>query len=340
MEKYYLGKNISNFKGVVVTSVSRGGPSVRISDNNLEEMRLSAEAISTYSVAPESVMVTHDVVLAIPNNANSEEVYNDDFAAVAEAAGKLFNCKEVSDCPYNAITPPNANKTEENIKSVCDSTVKDPDLAEYYEPVRVEGSIKCVTMCDSQHSDHKKCYNKGECKVYRSIGALCECQNVQSTWYLSDDCSLPIHKTAFYAGLSATLACLLVTVGVLTACMLINKQKQTQSRDMKEKLVNQWLNEDFKWSRPQSPAYTNNAAIHTGESSDYRQPLPVYQMNRPPTYNNNRQPSSSAGMDSQPHNTSFFNDGYAQPAPSTLPLREFSSNQQFMINRIRTSWDV
>lgn len=32
---------------------------------------------------------------------------------------------------------------------------------------------------------------------------------------------------------------------------------------MKEKLVNQWLNEDFKWSRPQSPAYTNNGKFVT-----------------------------------------------------------------------------
>ncbi|KAG8006365.1 hypothetical protein GBF38_005635, partial [Nibea albiflora] len=280
-------------------------------------MRLSAEAISISRDALEGVRVTHEVVLALPNNASSDEMYNNDFAAVEDAAENLFNCTGGYISHYTYFFSP----------AVCDSTVTDPDLAIYYEPVRVEGSVKCVTMCDSRHSDHKKCYNKGECNVYRSVGALCKCQNVQSTWYLSDDCSLPIHKTAFYAGLSATLACLLVTVGALTAYMLINKQKQTQSRDMKEKLVNQWLNEELKWSRPQSLAYTNNAAIHTGESSDYRQPVPVYQLNQPPTYHNDRQPRSSAGMDSQQHNTSFFNDGYAQPARSALPLREFSSNQ-------------
>lgn len=54
------------------------------------------------------------------------------------------------------------------------------------------------------------------------------CRNVGATWYLGNDCRLPILMTAFYIGLSVTLACLMVTVGALTAYVLINKQKQTR----------------------------------------------------------------------------------------------------------------
>lgn len=58
--------------------------------------------------------------------------------------------------------------------------------------------------------------------------ALFRCQGIDSIWYLGDSCAYPIQKTAFYAGLSATLAFLLVTVGAMAAYVLINKQRQTQ----------------------------------------------------------------------------------------------------------------
>ncbi|XP_023270922.1 G8 domain-containing protein DDB_G0286311-like [Seriola lalandi dorsalis] len=50
MEAYYREKKIANFKEVLVTRVSRGGPLGRLSDNTVEQMRLSDEAMATYSV--------------------------------------------------------------------------------------------------------------------------------------------------------------------------------------------------------------------------------------------------------------------------------------------------
>ncbi|GAA6231001.1 mucin-2-like isoform X1 [Lates japonicus] len=226
--------------------------------------------------------------------------------------------------------------------AVCEELVNDPDVAEFYEPVPVHGVITCVTICNSLHSRPKTCYNKGTCRVYRDMGPLCECRAVNSTWYLGNDCRFPIQRTAFYAGLSVTLAFLLVTVGALTAHVLINNHKQTQRRDIKEKLVNQWFNEDFKWSRSNSPLDAYNAggyrnpsfphkdsASHRKDPGDYRRPV------------DNRLSSSSASMfpslqTAHRHDTPRSNGSVA------LPLRDLSSNLPMRISRprIRTSWDA
>ncbi|XP_026148353.1 uncharacterized protein LOC113121775 isoform X2 [Mastacembelus armatus] len=177
---------------------------------------------------------------------------------------------------------------------------EDVDIAQYYEAVPIYGKIKCVNICHRQHSHHKQCYNKGICRVYLSTGPFCECQHVDVTWYLSDDCSLPIKTTAFYIGLSVTFACLLVIVGVLTAFLQRNKQQQKRKRDIREQLVNQWLNEDFEWSRSNTdnhnagdcsnPAYQEKPEI-------YRQPVPGYKSTRPSLDTDNTQLSPSP----QPH---------------------------------------
>ncbi|XP_078147862.1 uncharacterized protein LOC144543549 [Centroberyx gerrardi] len=93
---YYQGKNIENFKGVMVTSVSPGDPLVRHSHNAVEEMRSWDGDMAIYSVTPtaESVKVTHDVVLEVLNDASSVEQYGQDFQAITEAVGNLVGCIE------------------------------------------------------------------------------------------------------------------------------------------------------------------------------------------------------------------------------------------------------
>ncbi|XP_032400394.1 mucin-12 [Etheostoma spectabile] len=125
--------------------------------------------------------------------------------------------------------------------------------------VIVDGAIKCVTECNSLHPRPKTCYNKGICRLFSGSGPLCQCQHVDSTWYLGNDCSYPIVRTAFYIGLSVTFACLLVSVGALTAYLMISKRKQTLNKDIKNKQVNQWMAEDFEWSRANSATGTYNA---------------------------------------------------------------------------------
>ncbi|XP_078020627.1 uncharacterized protein LOC144459816 [Epinephelus lanceolatus] len=357
MEAYYRGKDIKNFKGVVVTSVSRGGPLVRLSDNTAEQMRLSDEAMSIYSITPrtEGVSVAHDVVLGIPNNASSEQLYESDFKAVKEAVVELLGC--TADCPYNITAEPTVTATETDFGSVCERFVDNEDVVEYYEPVTAGGTITCATVCNSLHPHPKKCYHKGICRVYRNTGPLCHCQNVDSTWYLGNDCSFPIQRTAFYVGLSLTLAWLLVTVGALTAYLLINKHKETMGRDLKEQQVNQWLTEDFEWSRSNRSNDTYNAgdyrnhsftheesAVHREEQGVYRLPAPVYHLTGPSLDTDSRQSSPSASIYppsqmAQTHNNPFSNAGFSQP--SSLPHKDFSSNLM-QINRpqIKTSWDA
>lgn len=57
--------------------------------------------------------------------------------------------------------------------AVCEGFVENV-IAEYYEPVLVDGKISCVTVCDSLHSRPKMCYSKGHCRVYRDTGPVCE----------------------------------------------------------------------------------------------------------------------------------------------------------------------
>ncbi|XP_035530799.1 mucin-3A [Morone saxatilis] len=346
MEKYYLEKKIENFKEVVVTSVSRAVVRLSALMNIVE--RLSAEAMDFYSMTPraEGVSVTHDVVLVIPNDVNSEQLYVNDFEAVEKAVAELTNCTE--DCLYEITVQPIVNTTVADLGSICGSSVDNPDVAEYYEAVPVDGVIKCVTVCNHLHPHPKTCYNNGSCNVYMSIGPLCKCQNVNSTWYLSDDCSFPIQRTAFYAGLSVTLAFLLMSVGALTAYILINKHKQTQRRDIKKVTVNDWLNEDFNWSRSsnpsnryhagdyRNPSYTEEESAVGEECTDNRQPVPFYQLTR--------ESSPSASMHS-PSRTAHRHDsllsdarnlqsaGWPQPDISEQPMRIGRP-------RIRTSWDA
>ncbi|XP_068444220.1 mucin-12 [Clinocottus analis] len=284
MEKYYLAKKIENFKEIVVISVSRGEPIARFLKNTVDEIQLWDEAIAIYSITTraDSVSVTHDVVLAILNNASAEQQYEENVEAIQEAVGSLVSCTE--DCPnFNITAPPRLNTTEADLELVCEQFVNNTDIAKYYQPVPIDGMITCLTVCHSRHSHHKRCYNKGICTVYKATGPLCQCHNIDATWYLYDDCSLPIHRTAFYAGLSVTLACLLLTMGVLTAFLLRNKQRQKRKRDIKEQLVNQWLDEDFEWQRSSTdshnPGDSNNlaytheeSASDSGDRTVYRQP--------------------------------------------------------------------
>ncbi|XP_031145836.1 uncharacterized protein LOC116043367 [Sander lucioperca] len=335
MEKYYIAKKIPNFKEVVVISVSPGNPLVRFSNNTVDEIRLWDEAMAIYSITPRAkgVNVTHYVGLAIPNNASAEQLYKEDVEAIKQAVDGLLSC--TGECPdFNVTAPPTVITTEADLGSICEQFVNESGVSVYYQPVHIDGKITCVTVCHSQHSHHKRCYNRGLCIVYKVTGPLCKCHNVAETWYLNEDCSLPIQRTAFYAGLSGTLACLLVIVGVLAAFLLRNQRRQKRRRDIKEQLVNEWLNEDFEWPR-------SSTAIHN--AGDLHNLVYTHEDSGPSLDTDDRLPSSSAsiyGLDTEyqlsdtpyRHNTpttntlSFSNAGHLQSASLPQPQRHFSSN--------------
>ncbi|KAM8881542.1 uncharacterized protein ACB058_001699 [Synchiropus picturatus] len=157
-------------------------------------------------------------------------------------------------------------------------------------------------------------------------------------WYLAADCAYPVHKTAFGAGFGATLVGLVLTVAGLTSYKIIKKQRLERKRDLKEKLVNHWLKEDFQWSRSNSSTgpnnsddYRNPTYIHdewstSTEEQRSQRPTPVYRANSAPLYSNNRQPSPA--WDSRPGS-----DGHSPPStgnsinsnwrmtPSNPPMR-------------------
>ncbi|XP_034020522.1 mucin-3A [Thalassophryne amazonica] len=161
------------------------------------------------------------------------------------------------------------------------------------------GTIQCVTACHPKHTQHKVCYNKGTCTLYKELGVICTCKNINEIWYLGNDCSLPIHQKAFYGGLSVTLICLLGTVGVLTALFMRNKQSQKRKKHMKKQLVNEWDNDEFEWSRSNNGkttrhgnygdrTYTQSVTPNINQSFD-RHPE-FFEMTQPPLHSTNNRP--------------------------------------------------
>ncbi|AWO95828.1 putative cell wall protein DAN4-like isoform 2 [Scophthalmus maximus] len=129
-----------------------------------------------------------------------------------------------------------------------------------------------------------------------------------------------------------------LTVGALTTYVMINKHKQTRRRDINEKLVNQWINEEFEWCRSNSSTDSYNAGDYTNSSftyersdshreipGDYRQSVPVYQLTQPSLDTNSFEQSSP-----------FSNYSLS------VTQEDFSSNLPMRISRhhIRTCTDA
>ncbi|XP_035990392.1 mucin-3A isoform X4 [Fundulus heteroclitus] len=243
-------KMVPHFQGVIVTSLSPGGSAI-IANPTMKEARRSVEAEAFhYAARTDGINVTHDVVLEIPNN-YSVQLYGNSFEAVKKVIKSLENC--TSDFNYT-ITHATFAKTELDRQAVCEKTLENTDFAEYYTFYDDgDGRIICINRCDKRHNDNKICKNGGNCTLYRDLGEVCKCHNVDSIWYLGSDCDMPIHKTPFYAGLSVTLAAMLILVGALAAYAVINKRKQKKKKDIKQKLVNEWLDDDYQWTRSTSP---------------------------------------------------------------------------------------
>ncbi|KAL3046685.1 hypothetical protein OYC64_004635 [Pagothenia borchgrevinki] len=347
MEIYYIEKKIANFNRVVVTSVSPGAPAVRFSDYTLKKRRLRSEVI--YSIAPRAngVSVTHDVVLAIPNNASSDIIYEEDVKAVEAAVGGLVDC--FTDCPYNITTTPEVNKTVTDLGGVCERIVNDADIVGFHEFANVTGVITCRTVCNSLHTKVKKCYNKGICRVYRNVGALCHCPKEDSTWYLGDDCSLPIWRTGFYIGISVTLCFLLLSVGGLSLFLLLNKRKQKMKEDIKIQQVNQSITEELDWSRSddsvnagglRNPSFTYDESDQEDPGS--RRTAPSSALTPPSLDPDSRGFGASASNYSSTqaaprYNAPSSNAGFSQASSVDFPL---SPPMRISRPQIRPFWEV
>ncbi|XP_057711381.1 mucin-3B-like [Corythoichthys intestinalis] len=277
IDAFYRQTDVRNFKEVIVTSVSRAVSQglVKRSLPEDEKLRLQSDATAFHRVTPrqQGVKVSHDVVLLIPNNNNTGLEYVYDYIVVHKALATVVDSN--TDFPYNVTEEPSVVQTNVSLETLCASQIKDPDLARHYKAVYNNSVLVCVNRCSRLYDGDKLiCQNNGSCNVYRDVGAVCECQHLDSTWYLGKDCSLPIQQTAFYISLVLTLACLLATVASLTAYVIINKKAQMRKKDMKKKVVDKWFNDEFEWSRSDIPSTGPFDTGHTNPSFCYDTPPP------------------------------------------------------------------
>ncbi|XP_019726723.1 uncharacterized protein LOC109516532 [Hippocampus comes] len=339
MEDFYREKSLQKLVKVVVTNVSRvASPMLmRRSASALERRRLAIDATATRRVTPrpQGVNVSHDVVLSITNQLNiGDQEYQFEVDTIDMALKTLINCTTV--CPYNVTETPIVNETEVNRNTLCNSYVLDPDIAQHYKAVDYNNMLVCVTRCKRSYgSDFLRCNNDGVCRVSAGVGAVCNCKDLGSTWYLGIDCGLPIQKVPFYAGLVVTLVCLLATMAGLTAYVIINKKEQTRKKDMKKKLVNNWLNDEFEWSRSEKLSTGTFNAGHLNPTFPYDAPLRTPPMRQ---HNDSRQSGRSS-----PAVSMYRLDGAARGYDGSLRPNGFPiSDQEMRIHRpqIRSSWDA
>ncbi|KAF3836702.1 hypothetical protein F7725_004166, partial [Dissostichus mawsoni] len=284
-----------------------------------------AETLST----PEQTNPTDRVTSDSGQTTMSSDFTGSTDTVTSDPAGTTL-VSESTDCPYNITTTPEVNRTVTDLGGICERFVNDADIAEFYEPLNVTGVITCVTVCNSLHTKVKKCYNKGICRVYSNVGALCHCPNQYSTWYLGDDCSLPISRTGFYIGISVTLCFLLLSVGGLSLILLLNKRKQKMKEDIKIQQVNQWITEEFDWSRSEdtvnarglrNPSFTHDESDQEDPGS--RRTAPSTALTPPSLDPDSRgfgasnYPSTQAAPG---YNAPFSNAGFSQASSVDFPL--------------------
>ncbi|XP_077598814.1 mucin-17 [Stigmatopora nigra] len=252
MTGFYLGTRLRHFEEVVVTNVSRGGRQslVKRSLSAVEKLRLESDATAFRKVTPrqQGVNVSHHVVLSIPNNDNIKKEYKHDYDIIMETLKTVDEPN--TDFPFEVTQEPSVTTNNVSIETFCASQIEDADRASHYKAVRNNSVLMCVSRCSPLYGAGRRvCHNSGACHVYRDAGAVCQCRDLESTWYLAKDCSLPIQQTPFYVSLALTLACLVAAVAGLSAYVVSNKKSQRRKKDMNIQRVNQWFNSEFEWSR-------------------------------------------------------------------------------------------
>ncbi|XP_027893135.1 mucin-12-like [Xiphophorus couchianus] len=318
-------EGVPHFKYLNVTGLSRADPASTF-DRTALEIREAKAAAFHFKASTDNVKVSHDVVLEV-NNGNQAEQYQEGFKKVKEILEDLKGS--------NDITGFTATEKDLDMKGLCENALRGSGIAEYFSPYQLKNdTIVCRSRCDREHLETIQCHNGGICNIYKALGEICICRNVNDTWYLGEDCNFPIQKVAFYAGLSVTLAVLLVAVVTLVAYAVVSKHKHTKKKDMKQKLVNQWLDDDYEWTRAASPigqhGAKNGSIMHRNQQTPF-------------TYGSNRSNPTERMPQNQHRQDSFFpNPGYAEPAISPPPNMDFWFNLPMRTVRPETrgSWDV
>ncbi|XP_067117895.1 mucin-17-like [Osmerus mordax] len=278
MQIYYITR-IQNFKSVNVTNLSRPATRRRRSatQDGLSD-KIEDGALNYVRTENNGVRVEHNVVLEVNNSAQAETEFNTLFEQVQTAVKDVKSCSDVTPvtvgCPgFNITSTEPPEKEDLDLTAVCKDSVSNPEHAEHYLAVNMSGILKCVNKCDPGHPDPFTCDNDGTCAFSADEGAQCYCLHTGSTWYMGANCNHPINKIGFYVGMSVTGLVLVVLVGVLTAYLLLTKQRQRRNKDVKEQIVNDWLEDDFEWPLPRRPAGPYEGANNT----TFEEEVNVYQ---------------------------------------------------------------
>ncbi|MBN3313010.1 MUC3A protein, partial [Atractosteus spatula] len=231
-------KNIRNYKGVEILKISKG-----------------------------SIVVDYEVILDMKNGNNADEEYQKVLAEVENALEKAKNCTGPDNCLTFTIKDYTVRNSTLNKTAVCDKVIPEGFNA-YYTAHTIDSKIVCISQCDSRHNERKTC-NLGTCQVTRA-GPTCFCLHTSSEWYMGSDCSLPVSKAGFYAGVGILAVVIVVTVITLSTFLILGKKKEIRNQDGKKSLMNQWLDDDFEWpplNRTDTPAAESYSALY-GKSRD------------------------------------------------------------------------
>ncbi|KAI7789859.1 putative mucin-3A [Triplophysa rosa] len=266
-----------------------------------------------------SVNVRHDVILDVPNNDNIDDEYKSAFEKVNVALQALENGSVNLNI---SIINFNASETTLN-DDVCKRAIAllPEAYREYYAKSILPGKVACVNQCHRGHPKPKRCSYDGTCEV-SSQGPSCYCRHTDVTWYLGGDCSYKVNKVGFYAGLGVVAVIAVITVAVLTAYLVINQKKVKRSKDIKQELVKEWLEDDFEWPQ-QKKTYSVGRAPHDNpaysQGDFYRR--------------------DSMGKDRQDFSAGRSYTQYSTPEPG-IDLQYFHRNVKIDRPQIRSSFDI
>ncbi|KAL0970002.1 hypothetical protein UPYG_G00235800 [Umbra pygmaea] len=322
---YYQSNHIKYFTGidnVILSKVSSATKSQ--SQNMMEHLESNLQAEITKS----SLQVAHDIVLMIPNQIGADQFYDDVITEINRAIVDINSCTitTINGCPGFNVTKTKVEKETVDGEALCEKLISS-DLIKYFQPYDEDGKWICVTECHPGHRKAINC-NSGTCRLTKDRPS-CYCTHTESTWYLGSVCNYPINKTGFYAGIGVTAGFVLVIVGVLTAFLLVNKQKVKRNKDNKGKI--QWLEDDFKWHSHQA-RFENTAQPGAYDN-------PMYNREASKTYQPTNGPLTS--YNSQQFSDRRHSPKYHPPQPQ-FQMNRMSNNQPIRINRpqIRSSNDM
>ncbi|XP_041441574.1 mucin-3B-like [Xenopus laevis] len=190
MEDLY--RNISNYKGIRISSIKNG--SVIVEHNILVEVNFVTRT-QEYEDACTFIRATLSATTCTENN------------------GMCFSAKDTDVCRQGI-----------NVPGLCSEVGSIPkEMQQYFYGLERGKALLCVTPCSTLSPQPVQCI-MGQCLVSES-GPSCYCDTSGRFWYTGDRCQTVINKAGVYGGVAVGLAVLLIVIVALS----ISLHKQHKS---------------------------------------------------------------------------------------------------------------